>query len=76
MLQIKGASAWNRTDYPPHLFLKFSSNVDSVIQDVVIVRETLNHVFKDSEDGHLGLKEAWKYTVDTLNTSDRDVILR
>ncbi|CAB3232753.1 unnamed protein product [Arctia plantaginis] len=73
---VKGSSAWNRTDYPPNLFLKFSSNIDSLIQDIVIVRETLNHVFNDSKDGHLGLKEAWKYAVDTFNTSDRDVILR
>ncbi|XP_075981913.1 lipid droplet defective isoform X2 [Anticarsia gemmatalis] len=67
---------WNRTDYPPHLFLKLSSNFDSLVHDVVLTRDALNHIFKNSSDGSLGLKEAWNYAVQALNVTNRHVILK
>lgn len=69
-------TTWNTTEYQPHLFLKFSSSFDSLMDDIVISRKALESAFSDSNDGRLGLKDAWDYAVKTLNTTDRDEIMR
>ena len=69
-------SAWNATDYQPHLFLKFSSMFDSLVEDILVMKDTIQYVKNDTADGRLGLKEAWKYAVKALNTTERDDVLR
>lgn len=69
-------TTWNTTDYQPHLFLKFSSMFDSLVEDIIITKRTVQVVFNDTADGKLGLKGAWNYAVNALNTTDRDVVLR
>ncbi|CAH0591712.1 unnamed protein product [Chrysodeixis includens] len=74
-VSVSNHTSWNRTDYSPHLFLKFSATFDAVVDDILLARDALQQVFNDSAAGQLGMKEAWTYAVKALNNTDRDVIL-
>ncbi|KAH9638488.1 hypothetical protein HF086_016813 [Spodoptera exigua] len=75
-VSLSNFTTWNTTNYQPHLFLKFSSSFDSLMEDIVISRKALQYAFNDTADRKLGLKAAWDYAVKTLNTTERDEIMR
>ncbi|CAH1634658.1 unnamed protein product [Spodoptera littoralis] len=75
-VSLSNFTTWNTTDYRPHLFLEFSSSFDSLMEDIVISRKALQDAFSGTANGRLGLKDAWDYAVKTLNTTDRDEIMR
>ncbi|XP_063895450.1 uncharacterized protein LOC110380322 [Helicoverpa armigera] len=75
-VKLNSTSTWNTTDYEPHQFLKLSSIFDSLVDDILLTKDSLEFAFNDTADGRLGMKEAWNYAVKTLNTTDRDVVLR
>ncbi|XP_038218742.1 uncharacterized protein LOC119837297 [Zerene cesonia] len=70
------SAKWNTTQFAPHVFLKFSSAFDRTVNNFDTIKEIMRNAFVEENNGRLSLMSAWKYTVDTLNTSDRDVILR
>ncbi|XP_060806371.1 uncharacterized protein LOC106140036 isoform X2 [Amyelois transitella] len=60
----------------PHIFLKFSSVLDSLISGVSSLRLILSDVFNENStviNGDMSLMAAWKYAVDTINASDKNV---
>ncbi|XP_045504908.1 uncharacterized protein LOC123701462 [Colias croceus] len=70
------SAKWNTTQFAPHVFLQFSSAFDRTVNNLDIIKEMMQSAFAEQNNERLSLMSAWKYTVDTLNTTDRDVILR
>lgn len=68
---------WKNATFEPHLFLKFSSIFDSLINDTLAVKEVLQYILNgDAAKNHVGLKAAWEYAIKAFNTTERNTILR
>ncbi|CAH2088391.1 unnamed protein product [Euphydryas editha] len=67
---------WNSTVYSESPFLKFSAAFDNLVKDLDLIKDILEDAFSDSEDDHLTLTTALKYTVDEFNTTNKDTIFR
>lgn len=62
--------------FEPHLFLKMSATFDAFVTDSAIIKDALNYIINDDHsDDHIGLVTAWKFAVDTLNTTDRGKVI-
>ncbi|KAM3956338.1 LOW QUALITY PROTEIN: lipid droplet defective [Aphomia sociella] len=62
----------------PHIFLKFSSALDSLIEDIIAVRNVLNDVVNDikSDSQQLTVVTAWKYAEDVFKDADKNTTFR
>ncbi|KAJ2941105.1 hypothetical protein O0L34_g10339 [Tuta absoluta] len=65
---------WNTTTYPPHVYLKFSSSLDGLIEDVNIIQNVLEDFKKESGSEPGTWSFAWNHVVDVLKRDDRDVL--
>ncbi|CAK1542445.1 unnamed protein product [Leptosia nina] len=70
------STQWNVTKLAPHVFLKFAEVFDRTLDNFDVLGEIFQNTIQDSDNGKLTIMAAWKYTIDTFNTSDGDVILR
>ncbi|KAI5638967.1 hypothetical protein NE865_08419 [Phthorimaea operculella] len=67
---------YNTTVYPPHVFLKFSSSLDGLIEDGVIIHTVLEDFKMESGNEPGTWSFAWKHVAEVLNRDDRDVLFK
>ncbi|XP_063366023.1 uncharacterized protein LOC134654508 [Cydia amplana] len=68
-----GIQTWNTTSPSQHIFLKFSSTLDSVIKDTASLKKVLDEIADDSSDiteRPVTFVSAWRYAQQTLRGKD------
>lgn len=66
---------WNRTTYSPHLFLKFSSIFDSMLDDANLLKEVVELLSREDSE-RVTWADAWRRIEELWGRDDRDVVLR
>nr|XP_037871414.1 uncharacterized protein LOC101740576 isoform X2 [Bombyx mori] len=74
--KIQKLDNYNSSRYERNIFLNFSRTFDSLIDDVMKFKDMFQYIINDEGTEHLSLMSSLRYALDSLNTTERDDILR